>query len=156
MVGMAQAIRKKEEPGGGVTFLDGRMRVRRRPCPWRVERAQRAVVLPDVGFHPGAGHQRFIASQIQTTERRLTPVTALGRLVQDVEQTGELPPDPFGDAILIGDVVNAQFLNERAQAHCAAILPNAPQRLCQIGLATPDGDVQETRVRAISHCDDPL
>src|SRR6266498_2171879 len=97
---------------------------------------------------PLAAGQGFVASEIHAAIGALTTIPAGGRLAEDVEHAGEFGLHPFGDAILIADVIDAESLNETGQAGSLAIMPNPPQRLRQIGLATPDRDIERALRRS--------
>src|SRR6185503_16962527 len=81
---------------------------------------------------------------IHSSISSLTTIPARRRLAQDVKHTWELGVHPFGDVILVANVENTESLDETSQAGSLAIMPNPPQGLRQVGLATPDRDVEWT------------
>src|SRR5438552_14931739 len=105
---------------------------------------------------PLAASQGFVASEIHAAISSPTTIRTGGRLTENVEHAGELGLHPFGDAILIANVKDAESLDEMGQAGSLAILTNPPQRLRQIGLATPDRDIERALRRSGINARDQL
>jgi hypothetical protein len=57
---------------------------------------------------------------------------------QDVVHAVELLAHPLGDAVLIGDIVHAEFVHEGGEVRRAAILLHAPESLREVSLAAPN------------------
>ena len=150
---IAQAVGQEVEPRGRIALLERRVGVRRSPGLRRIERAERAVALADVGVDPLARGQALVAAEVHAAEDRLALVLAPGRPREDVEEPGD--EEAMRDAVLVGDVVDPQLRDARAEAHVAAVAAHAPQGLREIGLAAPDADVHRPRVRLVCDLDDP-
>ncbi len=64
--------------------------------------------------------------------------------------------DPGGEAVLVGDIEDARSLQDGSEVILGGILADAPERLGEVGLAAPDGDIEGARVGLLQALDDPV
>src|SRR5690606_4998908 len=98
--------------------------------------------------------QRLVASEIHAAKGRFALVLARRRLVEDVEDPGELAAHPLGDAVLVRDVVHADLRDEAFEPFLPPIFAHTPERLGEIGLPAPDRDVERPRIVLVDERDD--
>ena len=139
--GIVPTERQEEEPRWRVSFLQTAVRVGGRPGLGRVQRAERAAAA-HVLVDPGTAGQRRVTGEVHAAIHGVAEVATGRRFREDVVHAGKLGAHPVGDPILIADVVDAQLAHERGQPRRSAILFHSPQRLREVGLPAPDGDVQ--------------
>src|SRR5436190_9928514 len=67
------------------------------------------------------------------------------RLGQSIEHARKFGVHPFRDTILVTDVKDAETLDETGESIRCAVVLYPPERLGEIGLTSPNGNVQGTR-----------
>ena len=143
ITGIVAAQRQEEEPRRGIALFQATVLVRCGPGLCGIQGAQRPA-RSHVGFDPRPTGQRFIAGQIHAAISRLSSVPPSRYSGEDVVHAGKLLTHPVGDAILVANIEYTKLLGQLAKPCRSPFVFDTPQRLRQVRLTAPDGDIQGT------------